>query len=46
VEVNDMKKTKRKTLEELVLENKRELLNNSEYMSQLEEKLDDRFRQK
>lgn len=41
-----MKKARRKTLEELVLENKRELLNNTEYMSQLEEKLDERFRQK
>lgn len=41
-----MKKIRRKTLEELVMENKRELINNTEFMSQLEEKLDERFRQK
>lgn len=44
--VIEMRRRKRRTFEELVLENKKELLSNEEFLNQLEEKLEDRFRQK
>ncbi len=46
MEVSGMKRRKRRTFEELVLENKKELLSNKEFLNQLEEKLEERFRQK
>ena len=39
-----MKKTKRRTFEELVSENKKELLTNQEFLDQLEDKLEEKFR--
>ncbi|ASB89111.1 FbpB family small basic protein [Bacillus sonorensis] len=41
-----MKKTKRRTFEELVSENKKELLTNQEFLDQLEDKLEEKFRLK
>ncbi|KMY19527.1 hypothetical protein TW93_11465 [Bacillus pumilus] len=46
LEVSTMRRRKRRTFEELVLENKKELLSNEEFLNQLEEKLEERFRQK
>ncbi|WP_223256506.1 FbpB family small basic protein [Bacillus sp. NMCC4] len=46
LEVSAMRRRKRRTFEELVLENKKELLSNEEFLNQLEEKLEERFRQK
>lgn len=46
MEVSGMRRRKRRTFEELVLENKKELLSNEEFLNQLEEKLEERFRQK
>ncbi len=46
MEVSTMRRRKRRTFEELVLENKKELLSNEEFLNQLEEKLEERFRQK
>lgn len=46
LEVSGMRRRKRRTFEELVLENKKELLSNEEFLNQLEEKLEERFRQK
>lgn len=46
LEVSTMRRRKRRTIEELVLENKKELLSNEEFLNQLEEKLEERFRQK
>ncbi len=46
LEVSTMRRRKRRTFEELVLENKKELLSKEEFLNQLEEKLEERFRQK
>lgn len=46
LEVSTMRRRKQHTFEELVLENKKELLSNEEFLNQLEEKLEERFRQK
>ncbi|WP_317135014.1 FbpB family small basic protein [Bacillus changyiensis] len=39
-----MKNSKRRTFEELVMENKKELLTNQEFLNQLEEKLEQKFK--
>ncbi|ATH91822.1 MULTISPECIES: FbpB family small basic protein [Bacillus] len=41
-----MKKTHRRTFEELVSENKKELLTNQEFLDRLEDKLEEKFRLK
>ncbi|KAA6451993.1 FbpB family small basic protein [Bacillus swezeyi] len=41
-----MKKAKRRTFEELVSENKKELLTNQEFLDQLEDKLEEKFKLK
>ncbi|NPC92911.1 FbpB family small basic protein [Bacillus sp. WMMC1349] len=41
-----MKNSKRRTFEELVMENKKELLTNQEFLDQLEEKLEQKFKLK
>ncbi len=46
LEVTELRRRKRRIYEELVLENKKELLSNEEFLNQLEEKLEERFRQK
>ncbi|MDA7027912.1 FbpB family small basic protein [Bacillus sp. CLL-7-23] len=39
-----LKNSKRRTFEELVMENKKELLTNQEFLNQLEEKLEQKFK--
>ncbi|WP_317134941.1 FbpB family small basic protein [Bacillus changyiensis] len=41
-----MKNSKRRTFEELVMANKKELLTNQEFLDQLEEKLEQKFKLK
>ncbi|MBJ7897956.1 FbpB family small basic protein [Bacillus atrophaeus] len=41
-----MKKIRKRSFQELVMENKKELMTNTEYLHQLEEKLEQRFKQK
>ncbi|KUL17496.1 MULTISPECIES: FbpB family small basic protein [Bacillus] len=41
-----MKKAKRRTFEELVLENKKELMTNQEFLDRLEDKLEEKFKLK
>ncbi|MFN2747325.1 MULTISPECIES: FbpB family small basic protein [Bacillus] len=41
-----MKKTKRRTFEELVSENKKELLSNQEFLDRLEDRLEEKFKLK
>ncbi|RJS54409.1 FbpB family small basic protein [Bacillus subtilis] len=41
-----MKKMRKRYFYELVMENKKELMTNTEYLNQLEEKLEQRFKQK
>lgn len=45
-EVRRLKKMRKRSFHELVMENKRELMTNTEYLNQLEEKLEQRFKQK
>jgi hypothetical protein len=45
-EVGKMRKTRKITLEELILENKRKLLNDREAMEKIEEKLEERILKK
>lgn len=45
-EVRSVKKMRKRSFHELVMENKKELMTNTEYLNQLEEKLEQRFKQK
>lgn len=45
-EVRRVKKMRKRSFHELVMENKKELMTNTEYLNQLEEKLEQRFKQK
>lgn len=45
-EVRRVKKMRKRSFHELVMENKKELMTDTEYLHQLEEKLEQRFKQK